>query len=141
MQEIIIIAVLLVLTVAVFFRYHTEQRKWKQKISRKETEYSTILKQADMKEELYQKNRNELEQLRMENKNLQLEAGRLKEQLREISQKLEKWQKQSSQIGLNMHLYTQLVKEQCETEGAQNRCDRMLRMCNILLQKEEGNQE
>lgn len=134
-MEAQIMAAFFCLLVAAVVVLAVERRKWRQDNKMAQKRERSYQKQKEEMEIRIRFLERELEQEKEKNREikykLQTEMRLQKEREQELGQREETFRNAS----LKIHLYIQLLKEQCEGDEAQKQCDIILRECQRAFSK------
>lgn len=133
--------VLLILLGGTVFLWISDRKKWKRRMEELEKQGRNCLQQREAGDSRAVILEEQLEGVQKEQRRtadlLALsEAGREKAE-RKLSEERETVRRSS----LKIHLYIQLLKEQCGTDSARKQCDGILRECGNLLEISRDGQE
>lgn len=123
----------LIFIILTILLWMADRRKWEQKSRKQDERGREYLQQKEKLNTYISKLERELAQTREENKEVREKAHRLENQKNETDRILSDGQKTVRKASVKIHLYIQLLKEQCGTGTAQKQCDIILRECENLL--------
>lgn len=135
MKEILLLA-FVIFSVAEAALWMADKRKWERQSKKLEERARENLQQKEKMDTRIIGLEQELVQIKEENAQLRTEVQALIRQGDEKDRRLSDRQETVRKAAVKIHLYIQLLKEQCEMGTAQRQCDIILRECENLLRKQ-----
>lgn len=126
----IILLILGIIDISLIILWIKDKNKWKKQYKKIEQEFRNS--------QLVQKEQNsQIDLLKQKRKKEQL-LQKAQEQKEDLYKKnIEKWEKKQKTIRQScakIHLYIQLIKEQCQTKDSQQQCDIILKECKKIIE-------
>lgn len=125
--------VILILMILVIFLWMADRWKWKRKYEHCQVKQREILARKEQLDFLTEEMKQQLIQAREQISEKQNIIDEMLEQKKEKNQIFWDDQKKAVTSFETIHLYIQLVKEQCGTNAAGKHCDRILQECENYL--------
>lgn len=125
--------VILILMILVILLWMADRWKWKRKYENCQVKQREILAQKEQMDLLAGEMKQQLIQAREQISEKQNIIDELLNQKKEKNQIFWDGQKKAVTSFETIHLYIQLVKEQCSTDAAQKHCDRIQQECENFL--------
>lgn len=123
------IGILLAVIVVMAALWMADRRRWKQKIGTQKNHHQECRKQAEKSDAQMADLKKELVRVSEENQKLRVELRHAQLQRERQRQELADQKHAYRKSLMKIHLYTQLVQEQIQTDTAQKLCHRIIKEC------------